>query len=102
MDFTDVSRALMWLASLLLLLQQRPPSFMLSGAEAADAGSQAGGQTTAKENAWNPVQYGHQYLLPPGLHLICLTRYHYGNWNRLLARDGRRAVQWVNTSLAGG
>lgn len=29
----------------------------------------AGGQTPARENAWDPVQYGHLYPLLPALHL---------------------------------
>lgn len=32
--------------------------------------SWAGGQTPAKENAWDLVQYGHLYLLLPALHLM--------------------------------
>lgn len=72
-----------------------------SGTEGAEAESWAGGQTTAKENAQDLVQYEHQYLLLPGLHLICLMRYGYGHWSRLPARNGR-AVQWLKTSLAGG
>lgn len=86
-------------ASLLQLHQQSPRSFILSG---DGAESRAGGQAAAKENARDLVQYGHQYLLLPGLHLLCLMGYGYGHWSRLPARGGRTAVQWVKTSLAGG